>query len=111
MPPRKKKTVEVKHDKPKGDPIDEGTIVPALRALNDHPGWQIIKKILEENIYQQEKKILNTLYNKEIKYSEEDVEKQIRRIYIDIAAMPDREIARLSGNERVEEDYDPYHKK
>lgn len=109
--PRKKKIVEVAHKKPKIEIADEDTIVPALKALNDHPGWQIIKKILEENIYQQEKKILNTLYDKEVKYSEEDLEKQIRRVYIDIAALPDREIARLSGNERVEEDYDPYHKK
>lgn len=109
--PRKKKIVEVAHKEPKIEITDEGTIIPALKALKNHPGWQIIKNVLEENIYQQEKKILNTLYDKEVKYSEEDLEKQIRRVYIDIAALPDREIARLSGNERVEEEYDPYHKK
>lgn len=109
--PRKKKITELPHAEPKAELLDEDTMVPALKALKDHPGWQLVKRILEENIYQQEKKILNDLYDKALKYSDEDLEKQIRRVYIDIAGLPDREIARLSGNDRIEEDYDPYHKK
>ena len=80
-------------------------------SLKDNPGWQIIRKILDENVFEQERKILNTLFEKDLKYSDEDLEKQMRRVYIDLRELPDKEIKRLSGNEVNDEEYDPYYKK
>jgi hypothetical protein len=91
--------------------IDDGTIIAALQSLKEHPGWKIIKKILDENVFQQEKKILNDIFEKDLKYNDEDLEKQIRRVYISIAKLPDNEIDRLTGKEVPEDEYDPYYKK
>lgn len=91
--------------------MDDSAIISALRSLQDHPGWRIVKRIIDENIFEQERKILNEIFEKEPKYNDEDMEKNARRIYISIGSLPDREIKRLTGNEAAEEDYDPYYKK
>lgn len=107
---RKKQVKKIKQPALEVARDEVGTMVEMLNSLKVHPGWLFLKKILDENVFTQEKKILNDLYEKGLKYSEEDLEKQVRRIYIDLANFPEREIRRLTGADPQDEDYDPYFK-
>lgn len=109
--PKAKKAEEPIVIDPDNEEVDDETIISCLQALKEHPGWKIIKKILDTNVFEQEKKILNDLFEKDLKYNDEDLEKQIRRVYISIRDLPDREIERLSGGKIEEENYDPYFQK
>ena len=107
----KKKLKEIDKVDSEMDGSEVAMTIDALKTLQEHPGWKFIKKILDENVFNQERKILNDLYKKDLIYNEEDLEKQIRRIYIDIRDLPEKEINRMSGSETEEEEYDPYYKK
>lgn len=83
-----------------------------LDQLIGSKGWELIKRVLTENIYLKGREILNERYDKTPIYNEDDRLKDQRQFLIKLLNMPQIQLADLKGEEveEEEEDYDPYFK-
>lgn len=88
---------------------DKAQAIAELNQLILTPGWQFLKRVIEENIADKERDILDDINSKEVLYNEDDRQKDQRRFLMKLVKMPEIQIGLLTG-EAVEDDYDPYFK-
>lgn len=95
---------------PKIDNDDEKEqAISEMRQLIQSPGWQFLKKVLEQNIAEKEQAILDDINDKAVIYNEDDRLKDQRRFLLKLLELPEEQLSILMGEE-TEEDYDPYYK-
>ncbi len=107
--------IELKNFKKQGFDTEEERLkaVEDLRTFITTPGWKFLERYIKLNISEMERKILENELGKEIKYSEEDLEKAIRLFLIGLKDLPEKELRLLNREDDDEEDdgLDPYYKK
>lgn len=93
-------------------PINKDEEIAALTALEVHTGWQIILRILRENIEVLEYCILEGVDMNGKRLSDKDIEdlRHKRGIYKELLDTPKMYIAMWQAMDVLEDDSDPYFK-
>lgn len=84
---------------------EKNEIIENLQGLKEHLGWKFLLEILEENIRDTEKQLLEEKI-KDIK--EVEILQRERRDRIGLKELPDNLIEQLSEKKDKKEEFDPY---
>jgi len=81
--------------------------VSHFKTLKDHPGWQILKQIVDANIVVLQDQILGGIEGE----TKETIERKRDKLkaYKEVIGIPDYWITRLESPEQFKEEPDPYH--
>lgn len=107
--PKVNKIIDIKFLNPENEE-ERASSIHALEQLIKSDGWDLIKRVLEENVYIKSGEILNERYDKTPIYNEDDKLKDQRQFIIKLLKMPENQLADLKGEEveTEEENFDPY---
>jgi hypothetical protein len=110
MSKKNKKIMTVPLPKPKAEDMTAETMIIQLQALMLSDGWQIVRKVTNENIRVLEEQILEKRDGK-VELTEEQVDRlrDKRGFLKDLAEFPERFISILQQKAVKPEEYDPYY--
>lgn len=109
---KKNKVITVPIPKPEA-PTEVDRVVAALKVLVVSEGWQIIRRILDENIKYLEQAILekvDPLTKEELTDAEVESLRYKRSLNIELKETPNNYIKVVQKTEKEPEDYDPFYK-